>query len=152
MSCLILQQLQLCGFWLACWVLPCCFCPWLACTQCSRSLWPGGTDKIGSRKHDCCEVCCCHSITHALGSQRSVDSGWRQNKAVKRPALRAVLHALAMDTPSPDRTLDAEAFTDWLTCLQKFMAWKWQNAMQWLKVLPGGQTNSQISPTHRSAC
>lgn len=27
---------------------------------------------------------------------------------MKKPALRAVLHALAMDTPSPDRTLDAE--------------------------------------------
>lgn len=33
----------------------------------------------------------------------------REDKELKRPALRAVLHALAMDTPSPDRTLDAEA-------------------------------------------
>lgn len=32
----------------------------------------------------------------------------RQIKEVKRPALRAVLHALALETPSPDRTLDAE--------------------------------------------
>ena len=33
----------------------------------------------------------------------------RPVKEVKRPALRAVLHALAMDSPAPDRTLDAEA-------------------------------------------
>ena len=32
----------------------------------------------------------------------------RPIKEVKRPALRAVLHALAMDSPAPDRRLDAE--------------------------------------------
>eukprot|EP00434_Breviolum_minutum_P004954 symbB.v1.2.004370.t1/scaffold240.1/size264318/26 len=43
----------------------------------------------------------------------------RQNKAVKRPALRAVLHALAMDTPSPDRTLDAEVVRRTLRFLRR---------------------------------
>ncbi|CAJ1338953.1 unnamed protein product [Effrenium voratum] len=46
-------------------------------------------------------------------------SARQQKEEVKQPALRAVLHALAMDTPSPDRTLDAEVTRRTLNFLRR---------------------------------
>ncbi|CAE7509656.1 relA [Symbiodinium microadriaticum] len=45
----------------------------------------------------------------------------RPVKEVKRPALRAVLHALAMDSPAPDRTLDAEVMRRTLGILRRIV-------------------------------